>query len=311
MRLHARQGASATRPPIIVREGKATYKSCGQSNSKNGGSDARHFEVRRDRARCHPGALAVERPGGRADQDRLQHGPDRRARAQRQVGAAGDAGLGEGRERQGRAPRSPGAARLLRRPEPAFDRTGDLYEAPRHRQGRSRRRALCDGADRAGHADRDAAQPRLHHALGPFGQRRVPLSALFPDRAQRLRHQGLHQGLLRSRRGADAEAADDRDRVRRPAICACQCRRRARHRQGSRPQGHLRQELSADDGRLLADRARGAGDQSRHFRDRVLPARFGRHGARHPRGELHAQDGRRPAWSACRRRPSRRNSARC
>ncbi len=91
----------------------------------------------------------------------------------------------------------------------------------------------------------------------------------------------------------NSEAEDDRDRLCRPAIRARQCRRRARHRQGSRPQRRLRQELSADDGRLLADRARGAGDQSGHFRDRLIPARFGRHGACHPRGELHAQDGRR------------------
>ena len=58
-------------------------------------------------------------------------------------------------------------------------------------------------------------------------------------------------------------------------------------------QDRLRQDLSAGDHRLRADRARDPGHQSRHRRDLLLSAGLGRHGARGQRDRLQAEDDRR------------------
>ena len=58
-------------------------------------------------------------------------------------------------------------------------------------------------------------------------------------------------------------------------------------------QDRLRQELSACDHRLLADRARDPGDQSGPGGDLLLSARLGRHGAGGQRGQAQAEDDRR------------------
>ena len=78
-----------------------------------------------------------------------------------------------------------------------------------------------------------------------------------------------------------------------------------------RSQDRLRQELSAGDRRLHAGRARGGGDQSRHLLRRVLSARFGGHDPRQPARSASSPRSSAAAWSACRRRPSRRSSGRC
>src|SRR5262249_41488009 len=95
----------------------------------------------------------------------------------------------------------------------------DLHEAARHRQSRSDRRALCDCADRAGHADRDPKEENLRRPARPRSQQRVQLSELFLHDPVWSRCQaGLHQGLLRCRHGAASEAADGGDHFRRPGI---------------------------------------------------------------------------------------------
>ena len=179
-------------------------------------------------------ALAADRAAAqirRADQDRLQHGDDRRPRRQRQVRIAGAEDLGRGRQCQGRPARAPGQAHLLRRPEQSGDGAGHLYEAARYRQGRSPDRPLCDRPDRAGDAHRDPAQQALHRAVGARGEQRVQLSQLFRHDPVRTGSQALlHQGLLRHRHGADAEAADRRDRRRGPGILPQRFRRRPRER---------------------------------------------------------------------------------
>src|SRR6516162_1216091 len=93
------------------------------------------------------GVRAVVRRRGlgairRADQDRLWHISNRRARAQRQVGAARPEDLGRRHQRQGRAPRPSGQAHLLRRPDQSGDGAGHLHQAARRRQGRSDHRRL-------------------------------------------------------------------------------------------------------------------------------------------------------------------------
>src|SRR5712672_2162393 len=78
-----------------------------------------------------------------ADQDRFQHGDDRRPRRQRKVRAARPEDLGGGRQRQGRALRPSRQARLLRRPEQSLDGAGHLHQAARRRQGRPHHRAYA------------------------------------------------------------------------------------------------------------------------------------------------------------------------
>ena len=76
------------------------------------------------------------------------------------------------------------------------------------------------------------------------------------------------------------KAGDGRAGRRRRGVLQQRLRRRARERQEARPQDRLRQDLSAGDDRLRADRARDPGDQSRRRGDLLLSARLGRHGAR-------------------------------
>src|SRR6516165_8343794 len=66
--------------------------------------------------------------------------------------------------------------------------------------------------------------------------------------------------------------------VSRPGILAQRRPRRARERQDLRFQGGLRQELSAEHDRLLADRARDPGDQPGHRRRLLVSARLGGNG---------------------------------
>ena len=229
-----------------------------------------------------------------ADQDRLRHGADRPARRQRQVGAARPEDLGGGRQRQGRAARPSGQADLLRRPDQSGDGAGHLHQAARRRQGRPRHRRLRHQHARAGDAGRDAEEQAVHRPVRPRGEHRVQLSELLRDDPVRAGSEaGLHQGLLRHRAGAEPEAADGRDRRRRRRVLAQRLRRRARERQEGRPQDRLRQDLSAGDHRLRADRARDPGDQSRHRGDLLLSARLGRHGEGGQRDRLQAEDDRR------------------
>ena len=68
-----------------------------------------------------------------------------------------------------------------------------------------------------------------------------------------------HRGLLPGRGGAKSEAANRRDRGRGRRVLAQRRRRRARQRQAIRLQGRLRQNLSAEHDRLLADHPRHPG----------------------------------------------------
>ena len=97
----------------------------------------------------------------------------------------------------------------------------------------------------------------------------------------------------------------------RPGILAQRLRRRARQRQDARHQDRLRQILSADHDRFLADRARDPGDQPRHPLHRVLSAGFGGHAEIHQRDRLQAQDDRRLDGGVEQPPPSRCSSARC
>ena len=121
----------------------------------------------------------------------------------------------------------------------------------------------------------------------------------------------LRRGLLRGGDGAEPQAADARHGRRRRRVPAQRHGRRAQHRQEARPQDRLRQELSADDGRLHAGRAGGGRDQSRHLLRLLLSARFGRHHPRQPARSASSPRSTAAAWSACRRPPSRRSSGRC
>ena len=146
----------------------------------------------------------------------------------------------------------------------------------------------------AGHAGRDAEEQAVHRPARARGEHRVQLPELLRHDPVRPRSEArLHQGLLRRRDGAEPEAEDGRDRRRRRRVLAQRLRRRARERQGRRPQDRLRQDLSAGDHRLRADRARDPGHQSGPRGHLLLSARLGRHGARRQRDRLQAQDDRR------------------
>jgi hypothetical protein len=210
---------------------------------------------RRPRARL--GAI------GRADQDRLQHGADRGACAQRQVGAAGAENLGGGRQRQGRGLGTSCQARLLRRQERPGRGSHDLHQAARRRQSRPADGRLCDRPAGAGDAGRDRAQEAAHRLARARGQQRVQLSELFRHDSVRAGSQaGFHQGLSCAGDGAESEAADRGDRGGRPGVLQQRIRRRARHRQDVGAQNRLRQDLSALDHRFQPDCARDPGDQS-------------------------------------------------
>ena len=137
---------------------------------------------------------------------------------------------------KGRAARPAGEARLLRRQELAGGSAGDLHQAARRRQGRACRRTLCDGADRASDADRDAEEEDVHWPAGARGQHRVQLSELLRhDPVRSGRQAGVHQGFFRRCHGAGREAADGGHRGGGPGVLP-QCRRWcARECQGGEP----------------------------------------------------------------------------
>ena len=149
----------------------------------------------------------------------------------------------------------------------------------------------------------DPAQPAVLRIVCARRQRQVPLSEILLDAGVRAKADRNFLGrLFRSGDGAEAKAADDRDRRRRRRVFAQRLRRGARARQGSRARHRLRPNLPADDGRLLADRARGAGGQPRHRLCRLLSARHGRHPARRQRTGAQDRVARRRLCRAARRR---------
>ena len=188
------------------------------------------------------GVRAVVRRRGlgairRADQDRLWHISNRRARAQRQVGAARPEDLGRRHQRQGRAPRPSGQAHLLRRPDQSGDGAGHLHQAARRRQGRSDHRRLRHQHAGAGDAGRRAEEEDADRTVRARGQQRVSLSQLLRDDSVRAGPEdGLHQGLLRHCHGAESEAADSGDRRRRRGVLRQRLRGCPRQRQGGRAQ---------------------------------------------------------------------------
>ncbi len=199
-----------------------------------------------------------------ADQDRFRHCRDRPARAERQVRAARDGNLGGGNQRQRRSAWPACAARPLRRSEQSVDGAGHLHQAARCRQSRCDRRRLRHQHAGAGDADRHAAQEDVPRPLRPRRQQRFQIRPLLRDDPVGAGAEDVvHQGLLRHRDGAESEADDGRDRGGRRGIFQECIGRRARERQEGRAEDRLRQELSAFDHRLLADRARDPGDQSR------------------------------------------------
>ena len=215
----------------------------------------------------------------RADQDRLRHIANRRARAQRQVGAARAEDLGGRRQRQGWIARTSGQARLLRRSDQPGDGARHLHQAARRRQGRPDHRRLRHQYAGAGDAGGRAEEEDADRAVRARGQQRVSLSQLLRHDSVRAGPEDrLHQGLLRHCHGAGSQAADGGDRRGRRGVLRQRLRGRPRQRQGGRAQDRVRQALSAIDHRLRADRSRHPGDQSRHRRDLLLPAEFGRHG---------------------------------
>ena len=88
-----------------------------------------------------------------------------------------------------------------------------LHQADRHRQSRPDHRALRDHADRAGDAGGDAEEQAVHRPVRHGGELGVQIQPLLLDDPDRSEPEArLHQGLLRTRHGAEPEAADDRDR---------------------------------------------------------------------------------------------------
>ncbi len=167
---------------------------------------------RRARRRYRGGHAAVRRAGcagGRADQDRLQHGADRPLRRRRQNRAPRLQDLGGGDQRQGRPPRPAGQAGLLRRPEQPGAGAGHLHQADRRRQGRPPGVELRHQPRGSGDAGRDPAQPAVLRPVRPGGERAVPLPEILLDAAVRPRAgQDLRAGLFRPGDGAEPEAED-------------------------------------------------------------------------------------------------------
>ncbi len=130
--------------------------------------------------------------------------------------------------------------------------------------------------------------------LGLAVNEAVPLHALFPDRAERRQcRAGLHRGLLRYRGRAESQAQDGRDRLCRPGIFPQRRRRRAARMPRTRASRSSTTRAIRRRPPISADRARHPGGQSGRADDRLVSARFRRHGPRHPRGRFHAEDGRR------------------
>ena len=101
------------------------------------------------------------------------------------------------------------------------------------------------------------------------------------------------EGFFRSRRSKIRSRRRSRWPLADAEFSQQRLRGRARERQEARHEDRLRQELSADDDRLHADRARAAGRQSRPRVDLLLSAQLGRHGAGGQRNRLQAEDDRR------------------
>ena len=251
---------------------------------------------RRHRAR---GCGHLRGPGGRPDQDRLRHGPDRRALRERQAGLAGAADL-EGRHQQeGRPARPAGGAGLLRRPDQPGHRAGHLLEAARRGQGGPRHLRLRHQPHRAAHADRHGAQAHDHGDLRPRQQREVQVPELLPDLAERPRAGDEHRArLLRAGGPAESEAADRRDRGCRRRVPAERPRGGARADQEVRLQDRLRQDLPAQHHRLHPDRAGDQGHQPRHRVRGLVPAGLGWHAARRARGGALSPSSSAAAWWA-------------
>ena len=88
-------------------------------------------------------------------------------------------------------------------------------------------------------------------------EQRIPLSEIFLDAAVRPDAEAiLHRRLLPDRGGAESQAADRRAHRRGRRVRAQRLRGRARQRQEVRLQDRLRQDLSAGHDRLLADHSR-------------------------------------------------------
>src|SRR5262245_22361812 len=239
---------------------------------------------------------AGEGPGAvwGAGQDRLLHGVDWPAVAERQAGAARHEDLGGRDQRQGRPARAPGQAHLLRRSERGGPSTGHLHQAARCRQSRSCHRALRHGAGGCGYGGRHTKEQGLHHPVRACGEHRVQLPEILrddPDGAQP--EAVLYRGLFRSGRGAEPEAGDSGADRRRPGILQGRLRGCARECQEARHQDRIRQNLSADPDRLLAGRAGDPGGRSGYRVRLLLSARLGRDSAHRERNRLQAEIDRR------------------
>ena len=119
----------------------------------------------------------------RADQGRLQHGDDRRGGAERQAASDRSRSLARRRQRQGRPARPAGRARLLRRSEQPFQRSGHLHQADRRRQSRSFARPVRHqhggGGDAGDHRERQGHG----HLAGGEREPAFQLRPLFLDGA--------------------------------------------------------------------------------------------------------------------------------
>lgn len=184
------------------------------------------------------GASCGTRAGRGADQGRLQHGPDRRCRGDRQAGPRRDRNLARRRERKGRAARPAGRSGVLRRSEQSIDSSRDLRQAARHRPCRPADRPLCDQHGHAGHSRDHAEEHADDRAYGECRQRPIPLPALFLDDPVGSRSEArVFDWFLRA--AAEPEAADPRHHRRRCRVCP-ECRGRgARECAGARAQDRL------------------------------------------------------------------------
>ena len=178
-------------------------------------------------------------------------------------------------------------------------RAGDLYQADRHRQGRPVDVELRHQPCGAGDAGGDLAQPAVLRAVRARGQRQVPLSEIFLDAAVRPRPgENFRRGLFRPGGGTEPEAEDGGDRRHRCRIPAQGRRERAHARQADRHRDRLRSGLSADHGRLHADRSRDPGGPAGYGLHLVIPVRHRRHSALDRGGRAEDQHARRRASRA-------------
>ena len=211
--------------------------------------------------------------GRGADQDRLHDAAERRPRGQRQAGVPRPQALGRRRQRQGRAARTQGRARQLRRPEQRGSSAGALHQADRSRQSGPRRLELFDRADRAGDAGDHGPWHGLRHPARLGHQRRFPIRSHRERQPDRRQHAaGFRQGLLRGGDDRRPEAEDSGDRRPRQRLSAAFNEKRANAGKGGRRRNRLRQELSAVDRRLWADRPGDPGRKAGHRLFRLLPA---------------------------------------